>query len=61
MAVLAQIATKHSQQEESRDETCPHPPWWLHAIIEDKDQLEGPKSESYDASSLRSYFSDDAE
>ena len=33
----------------------------LHAIVEDKDQVEGPQSERYDANFLRGYFSDDIE
>ena len=33
----------------------------LRAIVEDKDQLEGPQTKSYDANFLRGYFSDDVE
>ncbi len=30
-------------------------------VVEDKDQLEGPQTKSYDANSLRRYFSDDVD
>ena len=33
----------------------------LRAIVEDKDRLEGPQTESYEANFLRGYFSDDVE